>query len=55
MRLLADGHTKTVAQEKALTVVMLLEGGATLAQAQQSVAPFNLAVWQACGLCEVPR
>ena len=51
-RLQREGKTPQRANEVALVVVMLLEGGATLAQAQQTVAPFKAAVRQACALCE---
>ncbi len=50
-RLGQEGLSARQAQELAQTVVMLLEGGATLAQAQQSTAPFKLAVKQAQRLC----
>jgi TetR/AcrR family transcriptional regulator, lmrAB and yxaGH operons repressor len=46
-RFVLDGLTSRVAMERATLMVMLLEGGAILAQAQQSVAPFRLAVKQA--------
>jgi TetR/AcrR family transcriptional regulator, lmrAB and yxaGH operons repressor len=52
-RLLADGMKPRLAKDRATTVVMLLEGGAMIAQAQQSVAPFRLAVKQAATLCEI--
>jgi TetR/AcrR family transcriptional regulator, lmrAB and yxaGH operons repressor len=51
-RLRADGFTAKTALDVAQTVVMLLEGGAVLAQARQSNAPFLLAVKQAQRLCE---
>jgi TetR/AcrR family transcriptional regulator, lmrAB and yxaGH operons repressor len=53
-RLQADGMRSRLAKDRATAVVMLLEGGAMIAQAQQSVAPFRLAVKQAAALCEVP-
>jgi TetR/AcrR family transcriptional regulator, lmrAB and yxaGH operons repressor len=46
-RFVLDGLTSRAAMERATLMVMLLEGGAILAQAQQSVAPFRLAVKQA--------
>lgn len=49
----SDGMPARLAKDRAAAVVMLLEGGAMLAQAQQSVAPFRLAVKQAAALCEV--
>jgi TetR/AcrR family transcriptional regulator, lmrAB and yxaGH operons repressor len=52
-RLLADGMKPRLAKDRATAVVMLLEGGAMIAQAQQSVAPFRLAVKQAAALCEI--
>ncbi len=52
-RLVADGMPAKLAKDRASFVVMLLEGGATIAQAQQSVAPFRLAVKQAALLCDV--
>jgi TetR/AcrR family transcriptional regulator, lmrAB and yxaGH operons repressor len=54
-RLRDDGMPLRVAKERAATVVMLLEGGAMLAQAQQSVAPFRLAVKHAAVLCEISQ
>jgi TetR/AcrR family transcriptional regulator, lmrAB and yxaGH operons repressor len=54
MRLVADGIAPKIAKEKASTVVMLLEGGAMIAQAQQSVRPFRLAVKHAALLCVTP-
>lgn len=53
-RLLADGHSAKAALELSQSVVMLLEGGATLAQAQQSTQPFKLAVKVAQQLCAKP-
>jgi TetR/AcrR family transcriptional regulator, lmrAB and yxaGH operons repressor len=52
-RLQADGMKPRLAKDRATAVVMLLEGGAMVAQAQQSVAPFRLAVKQAAALCEI--
>jgi TetR/AcrR family transcriptional regulator, lmrAB and yxaGH operons repressor len=52
-RLQADGMRPRLAKDRATAVVMLLEGGAMIAQAQQSVAPFRLAVKQAAALCEI--
>jgi TetR/AcrR family transcriptional regulator, lmrAB and yxaGH operons repressor len=46
-RFVLDGLPPRTARERATLVVILLEGGAILAQAQQSVAPFRLAVKQA--------
>ncbi len=51
-RLKQDGFAARAAKERAATVVMLLEGGAMIAQAQQSVAPFSLALKHAASLCE---
>jgi TetR/AcrR family transcriptional repressor of lmrAB and yxaGH operons len=51
-RLREDGFPARAAKERAATIVMLLEGGAMIAQAQQSVAPFALAVKHAASLCE---
>ncbi len=53
-RLVADGHTTKAALKVSQSVVMLLEGGATLAQAQQSTQPFELAVKVAQQLCARP-
>ncbi len=53
-RLVAQGHAPRSAQDTAQVVVMLLEGGATLAQAQQSTLPFKLAIRQAEKLCAKP-
>jgi TetR/AcrR family transcriptional regulator, lmrAB and yxaGH operons repressor len=53
-RFTSDGLTPRAARERAAIVVMLLEGGAILAQAQQSVAPFRLAVKQASILALPP-
>jgi TetR/AcrR family transcriptional regulator, lmrAB and yxaGH operons repressor len=50
-RLIVDGIPTKLAREKASTVVMLLEGGAMIAQAQQNVRPFRLAVKQAAAMC----
>lgn len=52
-RLKQDGFAARAAKERAATVVMLLEGGAMIAQAQQSVAPFSLALKHAASLCEL--
>jgi TetR/AcrR family transcriptional repressor of lmrAB and yxaGH operons len=51
-RLQAEGLSKRHARERATTVIALLEGGALLAQAQQSTAPFELAVRQAVVICK---
>lgn len=53
LRLKQDGFAARAAKERAATVVMLLEGGAMIAQAQQSVAPFSLALKHAASLCEL--
>jgi TetR/AcrR family transcriptional regulator, lmrAB and yxaGH operons repressor len=53
IRLQAEGMTARVAKDRATAVVMLLEGGAMIAQAQQNVAPFRLAVKQAAALCMI--
>jgi TetR/AcrR family transcriptional regulator, lmrAB and yxaGH operons repressor len=52
-RLQADGMKPRLARDRATAVVMLLEGGAMIAQARQSVVPFRLAVKQAAALCEI--
>jgi TetR/AcrR family transcriptional regulator, lmrAB and yxaGH operons repressor len=52
VRLKQEGFAPRLARERATTIVMLLEGGAMIAQAQQSVAPFALAVKHAATLCE---
>jgi TetR/AcrR family transcriptional regulator, lmrAB and yxaGH operons repressor len=52
-RLQSDGMKPRLAKDRATAVVMLLEGGAMIAQAQQSVMPFRLAVKQAAALCEI--
>ncbi len=51
VRLRADGLPAKQALERATAVVILLEGGATIAQAQRDVAPFRLAVKHAVALC----
>ncbi len=52
-RLQTEGMKPRLAKDRATAVVMLLEGGAMIAQAQQSVVPFRLAVKQAAALCEL--
>ncbi len=52
-KLLEEGFSKRQADDTAQSVVMLLEGGAVLAQARQSSAPFKLAVKQAQRLCKL--
>jgi TetR/AcrR family transcriptional regulator, lmrAB and yxaGH operons repressor len=52
-KLRTDGMPSRIAKERAAAVVMLLEGGAMLAQAQQNAAPFRLAVKHAAALCEI--
>jgi TetR/AcrR family transcriptional regulator, lmrAB and yxaGH operons repressor len=52
-RLQADGMKPRLARDRATAVVMLLEGGAMIAQARQSGVPFRLAVKQAAALCEI--
>jgi TetR/AcrR family transcriptional regulator, lmrAB and yxaGH operons repressor len=53
VRLRAEGVPAKQALERATAVVILLEGGATVAQAQLDVAPFRLAVKHAAALCRV--
>jgi TetR/AcrR family transcriptional regulator, lmrAB and yxaGH operons repressor len=53
MRMQAEGMPVRLSKDRASAVVMLLEGGAMIAQAQQNVAPFRLAVKQAALLCAV--
>lgn len=50
-RLAAAGFTPAQARDRALLVVMLLEGGSLLAAARGDLAPFTLAVKQAAALC----
>ena len=50
-RLAAGGFTPAQARDRALLVVMLLEGGSLLAAARGDLAPFTLAVKQAAALC----
>lgn len=50
-RLAAAGFTPAQARDRALLVVMLLEGGSLLAAARDDIAPFTLAVKQAAALC----
>jgi TetR/AcrR family transcriptional regulator, lmrAB and yxaGH operons repressor len=54
-RLGADGFTPAAARDTALTVLMLLEGGAILSHTQQSNTAFKLAVRQASALCVAPQ
>jgi TetR/AcrR family transcriptional regulator, lmrAB and yxaGH operons repressor len=53
VRMQAEGMPVRLSKDRASAVVMLLEGGAMIAQAQQNVAPFRLAVKQAALLCAV--
>jgi TetR/AcrR family transcriptional regulator, lmrAB and yxaGH operons repressor len=50
-RLRAAGFTPARARDRALLVVMLLEGGSLIAAARDDTAPFKLAVRQAVVLC----
>ena len=50
-RLAAAGFTPAAARDRALLVVMLLEGGSLLAAARDDMAPFALAVKHAAALC----
>jgi TetR/AcrR family transcriptional regulator, lmrAB and yxaGH operons repressor len=50
-RLLKAGFTPAQARDRALLVVMLLEGGSLIAAARDDIAPFKLAVKQAVALC----
>jgi hypothetical protein len=49
--LLKAGFTPAQARDRALLVVMLLEGGSLIAAARDDIAPFKLAVKQAVALC----
>lgn len=53
-RLAAAGFTPALARDRALLVVMLLEGGSLLAAARGDMVPFTLAVKQAATLCTPP-
>jgi TetR/AcrR family transcriptional regulator, lmrAB and yxaGH operons repressor len=50
-RLRTGGFTPARARDRALLVVMLLEGGSLIAAARDDMAPFKLAVQQATALC----
>ncbi len=50
-RLISAGFTPAQARDRALLVVMLLEGGSLLAASRDDMAPFTLAVKQAAALC----
>jgi TetR/AcrR family transcriptional regulator, lmrAB and yxaGH operons repressor len=52
-RLQQDGLVARVAQDKALMVTALLEGGSLLSQAQQNSAAFRLSYKQAAALCAI--
>lgn len=52
-RLRAGGFTPARARDRALLVVMLLEGGSLIAAARDDMAPFKLAVQQAVLLCRL--
>jgi TetR/AcrR family transcriptional regulator, lmrAB and yxaGH operons repressor len=54
-RLQRDGFAPKLAAQTSQTVVMLLEGGAVIAQAQQQTAPFLLALKQAQLLCKLAK
>ena len=50
-RLRAGGFTPARARDRALLVLMLLEGGSLIAAARDDMAPFKLALQQAIALC----
>jgi TetR/AcrR family transcriptional regulator, lmrAB and yxaGH operons repressor len=52
-RMVQDGMSARVANNKAQVAVALLEGGSLLAQAQQDAGAFRLALKQAALLCRV--
>jgi TetR/AcrR family transcriptional regulator, lmrAB and yxaGH operons repressor len=52
-RLQQDGMAPRAAQDKALMVTALLEGGSLLSQAQQNSAAFRLSYKQAAVLCKL--
>ncbi len=52
-RLQLDGLAPRAAQDKALMVTALLEGGSLLSQAQQNSAAFRLSYKQAAALCKL--
>lgn len=52
-RLQRDGFSPRAAQDTALMVVALLEGGSLVSQAQQSLNAFRLSVKHAAALCKV--
>ena len=52
-RLQQDGLAPRAAQDKALMVTALLEGGSLLSQAQQNSAAFRLSYKQAAALCKL--
>ena len=52
-RLQLDGLAPRAAQDKALMVTALLEGGSLLSQAQQNSAAFRLSCKQAAALCKI--
>ena len=53
MRLQADGFSPRAAQDTALMVLAMLEGGSLVAQAQQSMNAFRLSVKHAALLCKI--
>jgi TetR/AcrR family transcriptional regulator, lmrAB and yxaGH operons repressor len=53
-RLRAGGFSAAQARDRALLVVMLLEGGSLVAAARDDTAPFKLAMKQAVALCQLP-
>lgn len=53
-RLLADGFTARAANEIALTVTALIEGGSMLSQVHRDSTAFRLSVKQAAALCKAP-
>jgi TetR/AcrR family transcriptional regulator, lmrAB and yxaGH operons repressor len=51
-RLRHGGFTPAQARDRAMLVVMLLEGGSLIAAARDDIAPFKLAMKQAVALCQ---
>jgi TetR/AcrR family transcriptional regulator, lmrAB and yxaGH operons repressor len=51
-RLRSGGFTAAQARDRAMLVVMLLEGGSLIAAARDDIAPFKLAMKQAVALCQ---
>jgi TetR/AcrR family transcriptional regulator, lmrAB and yxaGH operons repressor len=53
-RLRNGGFSAAQARDRALLVVMLLEGGSLITAARDDIAPFKLAMKQAVALCQPP-